>query len=112
MNKQSKNKLDLDYKKIIEARHEDPFSILGLHEKNNKTLIRVYMPHAESVTFGNNEAAMERIPGSDFFEYNPSRAEFGDHYLLNWVDKNGKEHQNYDPYNFGVQFPEFDQHLF
>ena len=31
---------------------------------------------------------------------------------MSWVDKDGYSHENYDPYDFGSQLPEFDQHLF
>ena len=112
MNKQSKSKLDLDSVKITEARHSDPFSILGRHQKNGKTQIKVFMPHAESIKLGNDGPEMQRIPSTDFFEYTDTGGKLKGHYLLTWVDKDGNQHENYDPYDFGTQLPEFDQHLF
>jgi 1,4-alpha-glucan branching enzyme len=110
--KQSTNKLDSDSIKIIEARHHDPFSILGRHQKNKSTQIKVYLPYAESVRLGNDGPAFQRITGTDFFEYNAENKELPTHYKLSWIDKDGYPHENYDPYDFPVQLSEFDRHLF
>ena len=58
------------------------------------------------------DADFNRITGTDFFEYYAKEGELPEHYQLSWVDKNGNTHENYDPYDFGTQLPEFDQHLF
>ena len=92
--KQIKSKLDLDSVQIIEARHPDPFSVLGRHERNGVSVIRVFMPHAETVNLGKNGPEMLRIPYTDFFEYEDTEDEFDDHYLLSWVDKDGKQIAN------------------
>ena len=47
-----------------------------------------------------------------FFEYTAQQNELPEHYQLEWIDKDGSKHTNYDPYDFGVQLPEFDRHLF
>ncbi len=113
MNKPSKhNTLDSDIIKIIEAKHHDPFCVLGRHTQNQKTVIRVFLPYAESVQIGENGPEMQRITGTDFFEYYPAKDEIAGHYQLAWIDKNGDSHLNYDPYTFGTVLPEFDQHLF
>ncbi|MGR9086667.1 MAG: 1,4-alpha-glucan branching protein GlgB [Gammaproteobacteria bacterium] len=104
--------LDADSIKIIEARHHDPFSVLGRHQYGKSIKVRLYLPYAESVRFVNGGAEIPRIPGTDFFEYNARPSELPEHYQLFWVDKNGGEHSDYDPYDFGVQLPEFDRHLF
>jgi len=65
--KQSTSTLDSDSIKIIEARHHDPFSVLGRHQKNKSTQIKVYLPYAESVRLDNDGPAFQRITGTDFF---------------------------------------------
>ena len=110
--KMEEDKLDSDAQKISEAKHHDPFSVLGRHIKNNQVQIKVYLPYAETVSFSDKGPALNRIPGSDFFEYFAKESELPQHYKLTWVDKNGYTHEGYDPYDFGTQFPEFDQHLF
>jgi 1,4-alpha-glucan branching enzyme len=104
--------LDADSMKIMAARHHDPFSILGRHQKGSLVQVKVYLPHAETVSFGNKGAALERIPGTDFFEFYTEPEELPEHYKLSWIDKDGHRHEHYDPYDFPTQMPEFDQHLF
>ena len=105
--KKAANKLDPDSIKIMEAKHHDPFSILGRHSKNNQILIKVYLPYAETVRLSNNGPVLNRITGTDFFEYYAKEGELPEHYKLSWIDKNGYTHENYDPYDFGPQLPAF-----
>ncbi|MDD2723378.1 MAG: 1,4-alpha-glucan branching protein GlgB [Methylovulum sp.] len=112
MKKQPNSALDADSIKIIAAKHHDPFSVLGRHTVNNQIIIKVYIPYAETVSFVDNGASLERITGTDFFEYIDKQDELPTHYLLSWQDKDGESHENYDPYTFDPQLPEFDQHLF
>ena len=41
-----------------------------------------------------------------------TRQTFLGHYLLDWIDKEGHNHQHHDPYDFGVQLSDYDLHLF
>ncbi|PPD32733.1 MAG: 1,4-alpha-glucan branching enzyme [Methylomonas sp.] len=105
--------LDSDLIRIIEAKHHDPFSVLGRHTVNGKSVIRAFLPYAETVSIGEKGPAMQRIPGSDLFEYYPpATIEIADHYELFWTDKDGHNHCDQDPYTFGPVLSEFDQHLF
>jgi 1,4-alpha-glucan branching enzyme len=106
------NTLDPDSIKIAGAKHHDPFSVLGRHLKDNQIHIKVYLPYAETVQLAHNNAAFQRITGTDFFEYKAGKELLPQHYQLSWTDKSGDTHLNYDPYDFPVQLPEFDQHLF
>ncbi len=104
--------LDSDIKKIIDAKHHDPFSVLGPHTANGKDIIRVFLPYAEKVRLDPKGPDFERIPGTDVFVCEATPESLDEYYRLHWVDKNGFSHNNYDPYNFGPVLPEFDQHLF
>jgi 1,4-alpha-glucan branching enzyme len=104
--------LDDEHLKIANARHHDPFSILGRHHKHGGVEVKVFMPYAESVQFSHNGKTLERIPGSDFFAYQAQEDDLPAHYRLAWKDKNGYSHENFDAYDFGTQMPEFDLHLF
>nr|WP_251827524.1 1,4-alpha-glucan branching protein GlgB [Methylovulum psychrotolerans] len=110
--KQSTSTLDADSLKIIAAKHHDPFSVLGRHTVNNQTIIKAYLPYAETVSFKDNGAGLTRISGTDFFVYTDTDQVLPVHYCLSWVDKDGDSHEMYDPYTFAPQFPAFDQHLF
>ncbi len=109
----SRPSLDSDTLKIIHAKHHDPFSVLGLHTVNNQDLIRVFMPHAETVRLGAEGPEFKRIEGTDLFICKaPDSLDEDEHYQLHWTDKQGHDHINYDPYDFGPVLSEFDQHLF
>ncbi len=112
MKKTSINTLDTDSAKIAAAQHHDPFKVLGRHQKGEQTIIKAYLPYAESVKLAHNDGELHRIPDSDFFEYIAGKQVLPGHYQFAWVDKSGESHLDYDPYDFTVQLPEFDQHLF
>ena len=112
MKKPSTNVLDAEATKISEARHHDPFAVLGKHPKGNSTSIKVFLPYAETVKLSHNNSVFQRITGTDFFECSVDKEPLPPHYQLTWTDKSGNNHTQYDPYDFSVQLPEFDQHLF
>ncbi|MGD0958849.1 MAG: 1,4-alpha-glucan branching protein GlgB [Methylomonas sp.] len=113
MNKQSqKISLDSNIIKIIEAKHHDPFAVLGMHTEQGKSVIRVFLPYAEKVRINAKGPEMRRVPGTDIFELHTEDQKIARPYQLFWTDKDGYEHQQYDPYCFGPILPEFDRHLF
>ena len=60
------NNLNEDIIKIIEARHHDPFSVLGLHQNAGQAEIRAFLPDTDKA-FIDGELPMQRVEGSDFF---------------------------------------------
>jgi 1,4-alpha-glucan branching enzyme len=112
MKKQSIDTVNSDAIKIIEAKHHDPFSVLGRHPCEDGMVVKCYLPYVESLSFADSGVAIPRIPGSDFFQYFAEADELPKHYLLSWTDKEGNTQTGYDPYDFDVQLPEFDRHLF
>ncbi len=111
--KYKKSPLYNDLSRINDAKHHDPFSVLGFDETHK--LIRLYIPYAESVfllTGNNTKEPVKRLPDSDFFEWQGDIKSIGDHYQINWIDKSGYEQTNYDPYTFAAQISDFDLHLF
>ncbi|MEN8179598.1 MAG: 1,4-alpha-glucan branching protein GlgB [Pseudomonadota bacterium] len=105
-------KLDPALKKIIEASHHDPFEVLGRHENGNEVLVRVFLPHAEQVTIAEGEIPMQRIEGTDFFEWRGLKKNLPERYRLIWHDDTNHEHVYYDPYCFPPQLGDLDLHLF
>jgi len=113
MNKSPNSDLPVPLRRIVEARHHDPFEVLGLHTKGGKNLLRVFMPLAEQVTLLEDGLAMRRLEGTDFFELELPEGNPPTHpYKIEWVDKFGATRQTHDPYTFPHQLPEFDIHLF
>ncbi len=51
----SKPKLPPEIQRIVEARHPDPFAVLGRHIKGDRATVRVLLPHAEDVSIAEGE---------------------------------------------------------
>ncbi|HHA18303.1 MAG TPA: 1,4-alpha-glucan branching enzyme, partial [Methylophaga sp.] len=60
--------LSEDLIKIIEARHHDPFSVLGAHEHGKKTTVTVFLRDTQKASL-NNELKLKRIEGTDLFQW-------------------------------------------
>jgi 1,4-alpha-glucan branching enzyme len=104
--------LDDGMQRIRDARHHDPFSVLGPHRSGTETIVRVFNPQAQEVSIADNGMMLQRIPGSDFFEWRGASDSLPEHYRLIWRDHTHREHINHDPYSYGMQISDFDLHLF
>ncbi|HAZ42891.1 MAG TPA: hypothetical protein DCY52_11520, partial [Methylococcaceae bacterium] len=60
--------LETGLTRILEARHHDPFEVLGRHHDDGKECFRVFLPQAESVHLGEDGPPFTRISGTDLFE--------------------------------------------
>lgn len=105
--------------RIITATHHDPFEVLGKHPlalptATADTLIRAFLPGASAVSLrlSNGSKAIERIEGTDFFEWYGLAKEVPGHYQIEWTDRHNQVHIEYDPYSFAPQLGELDMHLF
>ena len=97
---------------IVEARHKDPFAVLGRHPDGDGVVVRAMLPHAESVTIAEGGRSMERIAGTDIFEWRGAADELPERYRLIWRDDAHREHIAHDPYCYPPQLADFDLHLF
>ena len=98
-------------RKIIEARHHDPFSILGKHGNT----IRVFIPGVQEIRLaespdGNAGKKFQRIENTDCFEL--TSPELPEQYKLEIHDSAGNQRIVEDPYRFNEQLGEIDLHLF
>lgn len=105
--------------RIISATHHDPFEVLGKHPlpvptASADTFIRVFIPGASLVAFyiGGTRKVIERIEGTDFFEWYGFAKEVPGHYQIEWTDRHNQVHTEFDPYSFAPQLGELDIHLF
>jgi 1,4-alpha-glucan branching enzyme len=96
---------------LIEARHPDPFSLLGRHAQGAGVVVRAYLPQAERVRVADGPA-LTRVDGTDLFVWEGEAGLVPPRYRLEWEDRGGTTHCDYDPYCFPVQLPDFDLHLF
>lgn len=103
---------EAELNKIAEARHHDPFTVLGKHDKGDQVSITAYIPYAIDVMVAEGERPLQRIPKTDFFEYKGDLDSIPDRYRLIWRDVDHREHISHDPYSFPPQISDFDLHLF
>ncbi|MGD8941046.1 MAG: hypothetical protein PVJ72_16795, partial [Gammaproteobacteria bacterium] len=98
--------------KIVEARHHDPFAVLGKHSLQDEDIVRVFLPAAKEVFLVDIDAPMTRLPDTDVFVWQGPAESLPEHYRLEWYDRQNQQHIDYDPYCFPALIPDFDLHLF
>ncbi len=103
---------DSDLQRIIEARHREPFGVLGRHVHGEEAVIRAFIPLAGEVTIAEGGLAMTRVPNTDMFEWRGNIDEVPDRYRLIWKDEHNHDHIGHDPYCYPPQLSDFDLHLF
>ena len=101
-----------DLKKIANANHYDPFSVLGSQTGFKNDFILLFSPNSKQLTLTENEIPTTRLKNSDFFVCDERLDEIGEQYLVNQFDNNDKSNSYYDPYSFPQQLQEFDLNLF
>ena len=104
--------ISADIQRLIDARHHDPFTLLGKHNYTDSDLIRAFIPGAAWVRIAENGASMDRMGNTDLFAWHGPANEVPDVYRLIWRDSHGAEHVAYDPYCFPPQITDYDLHLF
>ena len=108
----SSHSIDDDLQKLIDAKHHNPFSLLGYCDKDARPVIRVFIPFCKSVCIGENGPQMSRILDTDIFEYSGQQENIPKHYQLYWQTSQGDKVVEYDPYTFESYIPEYDLGLF
>ncbi len=99
---------DGDLSALAEARHGDPFAVLGSHKSGRLRWISTFQPGAAEMfaVLGKTEKPIPRLSG-DLFA-GPVAA---GPYRLKAVYGDGSEHVFDDPYAYGPKLSEFDQYL-
>jgi 1,4-alpha-glucan branching enzyme len=99
-------------RRIVEARHHDPFTVLGRHVDNGLCTLRAFLPRAERVRVAGTSVELERVPGTDIFVWRGDPDRVPERYRLDWEDAEGATRRIADPYSFPPQLGDFDMHLF
>lgn len=110
----SRSGLTAEFERVIQARHHDPFRVLGYHPSDSGLRIRTLMPRvrAVSILMGAREYPMARLGASDLFEWSGIGVEATHPYRFRFTDDHGHCRECYDPYGFAAQIPDYDLHLF
>jgi len=109
---QTESPLSADERRILEARHHDPFTVLGRHRSGDQETIRVFLPHCQAIRLGADGPLMQRQGHTDLFHWTGPAGQIPHYYELHWTDSIGLEHVCHDPYSFEAQLSAFDLHLF
>jgi len=108
---------DDDFYPLIEARHGDPFKILGLHESGSAWVVRVFRPDASSVTVidafdSSLRYELKKVHDVGFFEAELSGVESAFAYVLELTSHEGVTWKERDAYSFGPVLGDIDVYLF
>jgi 1,4-alpha-glucan branching enzyme len=98
--------------RILEARHHDPFEVLGKHREGNQDVVRAFLPYCDEVRIEENGESLTRIENTDLFEWRGAADSLPDRYQFAWTDRDGIEWVTYDPYCFPPQLGDLDLHWF
>ncbi|HSH29867.1 MAG TPA: 1,4-alpha-glucan branching protein GlgB [Thiohalobacter sp.] len=98
--------------RIAEARHHDPFAVLGRHGEGEQAWVLAYLPGAVAARLVEAEAPLQPLEREGFFLWRGAPGSLPAHYRIAWQDADGRERLAYDPYCFAPQLGDFDLHLF
>ncbi len=105
--------LDDDLQRVLQARAYDPFRVLGRHAlAGGLCVVRAFMPHTQTVEIVESGARLERIPGTDLFEWTGEPTSLPERYRLRRLTSWGDLREGYDPYCFLPLLDEADLNAF
>jgi 1,4-alpha-glucan branching enzyme len=99
---------------LADARHRDPFSVLGPHVSGGQVVIRAFLPGAEQVgvvVHGSDPIPMQRRHAAGIFEARLPGATVPD-YRLRVAYPGGVQLDVDDPYRYGRIIGDYDLYLF
>ncbi|MDD5200508.1 MAG: 1,4-alpha-glucan branching enzyme, partial [Terrimicrobiaceae bacterium] len=108
---------DDDYYPLIEARHCDPFRLLGIRSEDGRTVARVFRPDAASVTLIEEGGLGRRFELAKKDDAGVFECDLGDdppplRYRCEYAGHDGESWTQLDPYAFPPVLGEMDIYLF
>ncbi|APX13504.1 1,4-alpha-glucan branching protein GlgB [Tateyamaria omphalii] len=99
-----------DVDALLEARHDRPFDVLGLHKTDRAAWCVALVPDAVQIvaTLGRKAVPLDRVKGPLFAGKVPNSKSA---YALTAIHADGSEWSFDDPYRFGPILSDLDQHL-
>lgn len=98
--------------RFLQARHHNPFDVLGRHPQGEQELVRAFLPRCTSARILELDEPLTRIEHTDLFEWRGARGRLPRYYQLAWIDQDGTEWISHDPYCFAPQLGDLDLHWF
>jgi 1,4-alpha-glucan branching enzyme len=102
----------LHIQRILDAKHHDPFSFLGVHTANGNNLLRVFHPSADQISLkvGESWVQLKQEHRNGIFVLT-SKDEIKSPCLLK-IKTDHHEFEIFDPYTFNSSITEVELHLF
>lgn len=98
---------DPQLRRLLDARHHDPFSLLGRHPAGDgQDWVRVYLPGARQARLPDIDEALDPVDDTGLFVWRGRSGRLPVHYQLAWSDPDGADHSAIDPYTFEPQLPQ------
>jgi 1,4-alpha-glucan branching enzyme len=88
-----------DLERLAQARHGDPFAVLGAHERDGLQVVLVLLPRASAARI-ERRFDLTRWRDTDLLAWAGRPGEIASPYRVSWIDGRGQLHENYDPYSF------------
>jgi 1,4-alpha-glucan branching enzyme len=97
---------------ILEARHHNPFSWLGLHRDGERAILRTFLPHASRVWLKTGEGweELKKTHAQGLFVWQGNSTAKAPCLLR--IEENGHLFERHDPYSFPSPISSHDLHLF
>jgi len=104
--------IDATLRPLLEAREHDPFHVLGWHRHGAHWRLRVFRPHAASVSalIDGEWRALQRVARTDCFEWSGAVTQVVPARLK--IDEGDRSIECLDPYAFAPRSPEQGLHYF
>ncbi len=87
---------DPDAIRLLEARHHDPFGVLGRHGD----AVRAFLPRTRNAWLETEDRPMRRVGNTDLFEYAGNLDGLPRHYRLVVEDEHGTRRTRHEPWSF------------
>src|SRR5690606_21519633 len=101
-----------DVGRLAAGRHPDPGVLLGVHAHGPQATARSLLPGAARAAIADTGAVMQRLDGTDIFEWTGPSGSVPPRFRVTWWDGAGAAHTHYEPYCFPPRISGFDLHLF
>jgi 1,4-alpha-glucan branching enzyme len=106
-----------DIHRLLHAEHDDPFSVLGLHQIDQTWVVRNFRPDAKELAIIDRQHGGRRFPATriaeeGLFEAVLEGVSEAFEYLVEVTTWSGETLQISDPYSYGPILGELDMHLY
>jgi 1,4-alpha-glucan branching enzyme len=106
-----------DIHRLLNAEHDDPFGVLGLHNIDGLWVVRAFRPDAKELTIvdryrGDRQFPANRVAKEGLFEAQLTGVTEAFDYLLQVTTWSGESLQISDPYSYGPILGELDMYLY